>query len=145
MALLGKLEDFTAASTTHATEKGKLNSEATIALAKYVMDSRGRQGARKSSAAAADADQQRAAGVRRPRKLEELTAGTSKIERDAVIVVDKANAAAGKVRLNYLVDAASWRPQYKFRAGKDGEGPRAGGVPGRRHAADRRGLEQRRT
>jgi hypothetical protein len=33
--------------------------------------------------------------------------------------VDKANAAAGKVRLNYLVDSASWRPQYKLRAGKD--------------------------
>jgi uncharacterized protein (TIGR02231 family) len=33
-------------------------------------------------------------------------------------VVDKANAAAGKVRLNYLVDEASWRPQYKLKAGK---------------------------
>ena len=32
--------------------------------------------------------------------------------------MDKPQAAAGKVRLNYLVDAASWRPQYKFRAGK---------------------------
>src|SRR5439155_23282577 len=29
------------------------------------------------------------------------------------------NAGAGKVRLNYLVEAASWRPQYKLRAGKD--------------------------
>ncbi len=48
-----------------------------------------------------------------------MSAGTSKTERDAVIVVDKANAAAGKVRLNYLVDAAAWRPQYKLRAGKD--------------------------
>src|SRR5207248_10089979 len=37
---------------------------------------------------------------------------------DAVIVVDKKDAAAGKVRLNYLVDSASWLPQYKFRAGK---------------------------
>jgi hypothetical protein len=46
-----------------------------------------------------------------------MTAGSSKTEFDAVIVVDKANAAAGKVRLNYLVDAAAWRPQYKLRAG----------------------------
>src|SRR5205823_5593524 len=38
--------------------------------------------------------------------------------RDAVIVVEKTNAAPGKVRLNYLVGAASWRPQYKLRAGK---------------------------
>src|SRR5262249_5828788 len=40
-------------------------------------------------------------------------------ERDAVIVVDKANAAAGTVRLNYLVGSVAWRPQYKLRAGKD--------------------------
>ena len=31
--------------------------------------------------------------------------------------------AAGKVRLNYLVDAASWRPQYKLRAGKTAKEP----------------------
>src|SRR4029077_19697886 len=36
-----------------------------------------------------------------------------------VLVVDKSNAAAGKIRLNYLVDSAFWRPQYKLRAGKD--------------------------
>src|SRR5262245_29880509 len=52
------------------------------------------------------------------RQLQDLNEGTTEVERDAVIVVDKNNAAAGKVRLNYLVSAASWRPQYKFRAGK---------------------------
>jgi Domain of unknown function (DUF4139) len=55
------------------------------------------------------------------RKLQELSAGSSKTERDAVIVVEKKEAAAGKVRLNYLVDSASWHPQYKFRAGKGPE------------------------
>src|SRR5262249_56423135 len=53
------------------------------------------------------------------RQLAELTSGTSKVERDAVIVVDKTKAAAGKVRLNYLVSAAGWRPQYRFRTGKE--------------------------
>ena len=57
------------------------------------------------------------------RKLRELTAGPPQTERDAVIVVDKTNDAAGKVRLNYLVDAASWRPQYKLRAGKEAKDP----------------------
>ncbi len=41
MGLLGKLENFTTVSTQHATEKGKLDSEATIALAKYLMEGRG--------------------------------------------------------------------------------------------------------
>src|SRR5262245_5478182 len=40
MQLLGKLENFTQSSTTHATEKGKLDSDATIQLVKYVMDGR---------------------------------------------------------------------------------------------------------
>ena len=57
------------------------------------------------------------------RQLQELAAGHSKTERDAVIVVDKQNAPAGKVRLNYLVDSASWRPQYKFHAGKAEKDP----------------------
>lgn len=116
-ALLGKLENFTAASTQHATEKGKLDAEATIALAKYVMEGRSDK-AREAVAV----QQQMQTNTEQmqfvQRKLRELTAGSSKTEHDAVIVVDKANPAAGKVRLNYLVDAASWHPQYKLRAGK---------------------------
>ena len=50
------------------------------------------------------------------RELAELTSGSSRTERDAVIVVDK-GGPAGKVRLNYLVTAATWRPQYRFRGG----------------------------
>src|SRR5262249_53453581 len=51
------------------------------------------------------------------RKLRELSSGVVRTERDAVLVLDKTNAAAGTVRLNYLVDAASWVPRYKLRAG----------------------------
>jgi hypothetical protein len=52
------------------------------------------------------------------RELGELTAGASRTERDAVIVVDRTDAGPGvkSVRLNYLVSAATWRPQYRFRA-----------------------------
>jgi hypothetical protein len=118
MGLLGKLENFTTASTQHATEKGKLDSEATIALAKYLMDGRTER-----TKEMVGLQQQMEANAEQlefvQRKLQEMSAGTSRTERDAVIVVDKANAAPGKVRLNYLVDAAAWRPQYKLRAGKD--------------------------
>jgi hypothetical protein len=118
MGLLGKLENFTTVSTQHATEKGKLDSEATIALAKYLMEGRGEKTKEMVSL-----QQQLENNAEQlefvQRKLREMSAGTSKTERDAVIVVDKSNAAPGKVRLNYLVDAASWRPQYKLRAGKE--------------------------
>jgi hypothetical protein len=122
MALLGKLETFTSASTTHATEKGKLDSDATITLAKYLMEGRStkvREQVELQQQMQNNTEQMQFVA----RKLQELTAGSSKTERDAVIVVDKANNAPGKVRLNYLVDTASWRPQYKVRAGSKAEDP----------------------
>jgi hypothetical protein len=118
MALLGKLENFTSASTQNATEKGKLDSDATIALAKYLMEGRGEKTKEMIALQQQIQDNQEAIEFAN-RKLRDMTAGTSKSDRDAVIVVDKTNAAAGKVKLNYLVDAAAWRPQYKLRAGKE--------------------------
>jgi uncharacterized protein (TIGR02231 family) len=119
--LIGKLEGFTAAVTTSATEKAHLDSQATISLSKYLMTTRTelskelvsiqqRQQALKEQSAFAT------------RQLQELAGHAVKTERDAVIVVDKKNAGAGKVRLNYLVDSARWHPQYKFHgSGKDKE------------------------
>src|SRR6516164_992710 len=122
MALLVKLEDFAAASTKNATEKGKLDSEATIALAKYLMEGRAEKTRERVGL-----EQQLANNSEQlafvQRKLNEVSAGSSRTERDAVIVVDKADAAPGTVRLNYLVDAAQWRPQYKLRAGKTTKDP----------------------
>src|SRR5262249_51699188 len=117
MALLAKLENFTAASTTNATEKGKLDAESTINLIKYVVEGRAertKEMVRLTQDIQTNSEQMEFVN----RKLQELTAGSSKTEFDAVIVVDKVHEAAGKVRLNYLVEQASWRPQYKFRTGK---------------------------
>ncbi len=115
---LNKLEAFTGATMQHLAEKGLLNSEATIGLAKYVMTTR-----TEAAKAIVGLMQQIEANSEQieftKRQLGELAGGTQRVERDAVIVVDKANAAAGKVRLNYLVGKVHWRPQYKLRAGKD--------------------------
>jgi len=118
MGLLTKLEDFTKATTEKATDKGNLNSDSAIALAKYVMEERANRAKEKIDfQQKLEANAEQVAFV--ARQLQELAAGSTKTERDAVIVVDKKNAAAGKVRLNYLVTQATWRPQYKLRAGKD--------------------------
>ncbi|HXG08402.1 MAG TPA: DUF4139 domain-containing protein [Gemmataceae bacterium] len=122
LQLLGKLENFTTASTTHAAEKGKLESESAIALAKYLMDGRAEKSRELVALQQQLQDNQEQLQFAQ-RQLNDVTAGTSRTERDAVIVVDKTNGAAGKVRLNYLVSAASWRPQYKLRAGKDAKDP----------------------
>ena len=82
MALLTKLETFTAANTTNATEKGKMDSDATIALAKYVMENRSER-----TRELVNLQQQQENNTEKmrfaQRKLGELTAGTSKTERDS--------------------------------------------------------------
>ena len=117
LQLLTKLENFTGATMQNLAEKGLLNSEATLALTKYVMTSR----TEKSEAQVVIQQKLQAntaATEFANRELAELTSGSSRTERDAIIVVDKGEPA-GKVRLNYLVTAATWRPQYRFRAGAE--------------------------
>src|SRR5882724_11937033 len=118
LALLAKLEAFTAATMQQLTEKGVLSAENTIKLAGYVMDQR-QADAKKQVALQqeAAANQQQIEFLQR--QLVELASGASRAEREAVIVVDQSNAAPGKVRLNYLVAAAGWQPQYKLRAGAE--------------------------
>jgi uncharacterized protein (TIGR02231 family) len=114
---LTKMESFMSVTTMQSAEKGQLNSEAAIALSKHVRQER-LESARElvGLKQQVQANQEKAEFLQR--KLTELASGTVRTERDAVIVVEKGNAAPGKVRLNYLVDAASWHPQYKVRAGK---------------------------
>jgi hypothetical protein len=118
LQMLAKLENFTSANLQHQTEKGTLNSEAIMALAKYVMEQR----AEKSQTQVSLQDKLRTNQEQQEftqRRLRDLAAGSTKTERDAVIIVDKKEPVAGKIRLNYLVNSASWHPQYKFRAGKE--------------------------
>jgi hypothetical protein len=115
LELLAKLEKFTGVTTVSTTEKATLNGETIINLSKYIMDKRGE----KSKALVALqqdllANQEQAQFVKR--KLDETTAGSTRTERDAVIVVDRQRG--GKLWLNYLVNSVTWRPQYKLRAGK---------------------------
>ncbi len=109
--MLTKLEEF----------KSRDNSDSIIALSKHVMECRAEKGKELIGL-----QQQWTVSNEQlefvKRQLQELTAGTTRVERDAVIVVEKSDAAAGKVRLNYLVNKASWRPQYKMRANKEDKG-----------------------
>src|SRR5262249_12972079 len=104
--MLAKLEDFNA-GTPKISDKSALNSDAIIALGKFVMETRAAKAKEivgLQNEIALNKEQLEFA----QRQLRELTAGVAKEDRDAVIVVDKTDAAAGKVRLNYLVSSASW-------------------------------------
>jgi uncharacterized protein (TIGR02231 family) len=120
--LLTKLENFTATGAAHSTDKGALNSESAIAMSKYIMDCRAEKAKELVGLEQQIKSNQKKAEFAQ-RKLKELTAGPSENERDAVIIVEKTNGGAGVIRLNYLVNAASWRPEYKLRAGKTSKEP----------------------
>jgi hypothetical protein len=120
LEFLGKLEGFTSATTQSLVDKGALNDESVIGLTKYVMQSRSEK-----STALVDLEQEARANAEAlafaQRQLSEIASGSSRTANDAVILVDKANEAAGAVRLNYLVGSASWDPQYRLRAGAPDE------------------------
>src|SRR5207249_3116509 len=88
-----------------------------ITMAKYVMEQRTEKSKEMVSLKQQFKDQQQKLEFVH-RKMGELSSGSSREERDAIIVIDRDNGGGGKVRLNYLVDRVTWAPQYKLRAGK---------------------------
>ncbi|MBP3957200.1 mucoidy inhibitor MuiA family protein [Gemmata sp. G18] len=118
LKLLDKLEGFTAKSLDNLTDKGQLDPEKIIALAKFVQEDRAKRVKEQLGVKQQLEDVQVKIAFAQ-RQLAERSNGSVRTERDAVILLDK-KPGAGAVKLNYLVGSASWRPQYKFRAtGKD--------------------------
>ena len=50
------------------------------------------------------------------RKLGEITSTSSKTVREAVLFINKTDAAAHSIKLNYLVNRCGWSPSYTIRA-----------------------------
>ncbi|HEY1189206.1 MAG TPA: mucoidy inhibitor MuiA family protein, partial [Gemmata sp.] len=118
LKLLDKLEGFTAKSLEHVTDKGQLDPEKIIAMTKFVQEDRAKR-TKEQLLVKQQLEEVQAKIAFTQRLLAERAGGSIRTERDAVILLDK-KAGAGTVKLNYLVNSASWRPQYKFRAtGKD--------------------------
>jgi hypothetical protein len=107
--LLNKLEGI-------AQQTGRTGDEV-IAMAKYVMEQR----IDKAKEMVAVNEQKRLNDIQLAfiaRKMGELGRSGGKVEREAVIVIDREAGKGGKIRLNYLVGSVAWRPEYKVRAGK---------------------------
>lgn len=121
LKLLDKLEGFTAKSLETVTDKGQLDPEKIITLAKFVQDDR----AKRAKDALGIKQQIEALNEQAEftkRLLGERAGGSVRTERDAIVLVDK-KAGPGAVRLSYLVSSASWRPVYKLRAGAKDKDP----------------------
>jgi hypothetical protein len=120
MKTLDGLEKFTTVTTVSSTEKGGINGDTAIAMVKYVMEQRAeRMKELVNLEQQLKFNDEQAAFIRLKHK--DLTKGSTKEDRDAVITVDREVGNGGKIRLNYLVDAVQWSPQYKLRAGKVGD------------------------
>ncbi|MBN9517556.1 mucoidy inhibitor MuiA family protein [bacterium] len=116
LKLLDKLEGFTAKGLENLTDKGQLDADKIIVLAKFVQEDRAKRA--KDAHALKQQIEENAAQLKfAQRLLGEKSGGVVRTERDAVITVDKKAGAAATVRLNYLVSNANWRPIYKLRAG----------------------------
>jgi len=115
---LQKLEGFTGTMLTGLTRQGRLDSDAILSLSKFIMDRRAAKATSETDLRQRLQANTEAAEFAR-KQLAELSAGSGRLERDAVIVVSKSRPAAGTVRLGYLVSAATWTPQYRLRGGAD--------------------------
>jgi hypothetical protein len=113
---LGKLEGL--GTLNSLTEKGRLDGDAILSLSRFIMNSR----ATKTKASTELAQQLEAnteADQFAKQQLAELSSGRSRLERDAVIVIQKSRPEAGTARLGYLVGSANWWPQYRLRGAAD--------------------------
>ena len=99
-------------------EKGeKRTGEEVLTIIKYVVEQRGERAKEMVEAM----ERKRVNDIQLTllqRKMAELGQGSSRQEREAVIVVDRETGKGGHIRLNYLVSSVTWRPEYKVRAGK---------------------------
>ncbi len=115
---LAKLEGFTGTTLNALTEKGRLDGDAILTLSRFVMDGR-----KEKSKAETELKQQLQANAEAAdfarNQLAELSSGSSRLERDAVIVVHKTRPEPGTVRLGHLVGSANWWPQYRLRGAAD--------------------------
>ena len=115
LEFLQKLEGFTGTTLHSLAEKGGIDSEKIIVLSDYVMNSRAEK-----NAARVELERKAVANIEATdflkRQMNELSVGSNRTETDGVILVEKLDAPAGSLKLNYLVDQASWTPRYRLRA-----------------------------
>jgi uncharacterized protein (TIGR02231 family) len=122
LAMLTKLESFTAVSTEKSTDKGTLIAENSIAMTKFIMEQRAEKSAMLVGLQKQIADNKEVIDFVQ-RQVNELSAGSSRTEHEGVILLDKSAPSSGKIMLHYLVTAATWRPTYKFRASLNEKDP----------------------
>ncbi len=115
LAYLDKLDNFVAPTATVEMSKGVLNAETIEKLTKFSFEMRAeltktRLGLSESLVKLSREEQDT------QRKLSLLGGGDTRIEREAVVFVDKRVENETTLSLSYLVGNVNWRPNYNMRA-----------------------------
>lgn len=115
LAFLDKLETFVAPTATVELSKGVLNAETIEKLTKFSFEKRAelvkarlQLGENTIKLGQEEQDTQR--------KLALLGGGDTRVEREAVVFLDKRAEGEGSLSLSYLVGNVNWRPSYNLRA-----------------------------
>jgi hypothetical protein len=113
-AYLDKLEAFTAPTANAELTRGVLNADTLTKLSSYMLEQRDKVATETLARQTKLADLGRQQAML-DRQKQELTQGSSRVAREAVLLVDVKQAGA-KLRVKYLVNAASWSPSYSIQA-----------------------------
>ncbi len=111
---LAKLENFTAVTADTELTRGVLNAETVRELSGFIFKTRDElveselAQAREKRAVVAQLDLLR-------RKRGELTSGSNRVRREAVVFVNLTRESGARLRLRYLVNNANWTPSYNVR------------------------------
>ncbi|RIK59867.1 MAG: hypothetical protein DCC64_15375 [Planctomycetota bacterium] len=115
LAFIDKLETFVAPTATVELSKGVLNAETLEKLTKFSFEKRAelvkarlQLGESAIKLGQEEQDTQR--------KLALLGGGDTRVEREAVVFLDKRAEGEGNLSLSYLVGNVNWRPSYNLRA-----------------------------
>ena len=118
---LEKLQNFVAPTAQAELTHGVLNAKTLVDMSVYLNEQRINLAERafelkeKETALKEELDLVR-------RRRSELTRNYAKVEREALVFIDKAAAGAAEIQLSYLVNQATWTPSYNIRAAEGAAG-----------------------
>ncbi len=117
-AYLSKLEQFTAPTAQVELTKGVLNAETLETLTLFIFGQRADLTEKMLKLEDEKGELSKQISLLQREKAQ-LTAGTTRTLREAVLFVDRPKAGPVELRLSYLVNRAGWEPAYNLRAGED--------------------------
>jgi len=111
-AHLDGLDAFVAPTATSDLARGVLDAAALEQITAFTLEQRDALAARQVELGKEQRDLERELNLLQA-KRNEVAAGSQQTVNEAVVFLDRQAAAAGSVRLSYLVNACGWQPAYQ--------------------------------